>query len=70
MIHVDCAVAFGHCTNICERILQAVEQTSNVERGNVQLKKAIRLNSSARKYVAVFFFVASILILGFDWYAS
>lgn len=50
--------------------MQALEQTQNVEKGNVQLKKAIRLGASARKYVAVFMFVASLLVLGFDWYAS
>ncbi len=50
--------------------LQAVAQTANIEKGNVQLKKAIKLSTSARKFTAVVMVVASLLILGFDWYAS
>ena len=51
-------------------LLQAVAQTANIEKGNVQLKKAIKLSTSARKFTAVLMLVASLLILGFDWYAS
>ncbi|KAA6423916.1 MAG: hypothetical protein FRX49_05875 [Trebouxia sp. A1-2] len=49
---------------------EAVAQTANIEKGNVQLKKAIKLSTSARKFTAVLMVVASLLILGFDWYAS
>ncbi len=51
-------------------LLQAVAQTANIEKGNVQLKKAIKLSTSARKFTAVLMVVASLLMLGFDWYAS
>ena len=51
-------------------LLQAVAQTANIQKGNVQLKKAIKLSTSARKFTAVLMVVASLLILGFDWYAS
>ena len=50
--------------------VQAVEQTTNIEKGNVQLTKAIKLSTSARKFTAVLMLVASLLVLGFDWYAS
>lgn len=50
--------------------VQAVAQTLNIEKGNVQLKKAIVLSTSARKFTAVVMVVASLLVLGFDWYAS
>lgn len=49
---------------------EAVAQTMNIEKGNVQLKKAIVLSTSARKFTAVLMVVASLLVLGFDWYAS
>lgn len=72
------AVEHGHAFSPSEhlpnmavnRVLQAVAQTSNIEKGNVQLKKAIKLSTSARKYTAVLMVVASLLVLGFDWYAS
>ena len=51
-------------------LVQAVEQTTNIEKGNVQLTKAIKLSTSARKFTAVLMLVASLLVLGFDWYAS
>ena len=51
-------------------VLQAVAQTVNIEKGNVQLKKAIKLSTTARKLTAVMMLVASLLVLGFDWYAS
>ncbi len=56
--------------DVMQLLLQAVAQTTNIEKGNVQLKKAIKLSTSARKFTAVLMVVASLLILGFDWYAS
>ncbi|DBA75224.1 TPA: hypothetical protein ACH3X1_010518 [Trebouxia sp. C0004] len=49
---------------------EAVAQTTNIEKGNVELKKAIKLSTSARKFTAVLMVVASLLILGFDWIAG
>jgi len=50
--------------------LQAVEASEFVVKGNVNLEKAIRLNSSTRKLMFCFFFVASLLLLLFDWWYS
>ena len=59
------------CSNIAVTfVLQAVAQTANIEKGNVQLTKALKISTSARKYTAVLMVVASLLVLGFDWYAS
>ena len=52
------------------RLVQAVEATKNVEGGNVQLQKAIRLNTSARWYIFVLFMVASLGLLFLDWFSS
>jgi len=49
---------------------QAVEASEFVVKGNVNLEKAIRLNSSTRKLMFCFFFVASLLLLLFDWWYS
>ncbi|KAI7835652.1 hypothetical protein COHA_010444 [Chlorella ohadii] len=48
----------------------AVEATHNISRANVQLDKAIRTNRSARKYMIVFFLVASLALLFLDWWNS
>ena len=50
--------------------MQAVAATEFVSMGNVQLGKAIRLNSSTRKLLFCFFLVASLLLLLFDWWFS
>lgn len=72
VIQPNCAFNFNVCLpNIAvTHVLQAVAQTANIEKGNVQLTKAIKLSTSARKYTAVLMVVASLLVLGFDWYAS
>ncbi|PRW20462.1 Syntaxin-81 [Chlorella sorokiniana] len=48
----------------------AVDATHNISRANVQLDKAIRTNRSARKYMIVFFLVASLALLFLDWWNS
>ena len=55
-------------TETHRRLVQAVEATKNVEGGNVQLQKAIRLNTSARWYIFVLFMVASLGLLFLDWF--
>ncbi|KAL4422617.1 hypothetical protein ABPG75_008814 [Micractinium tetrahymenae] len=49
---------------------EAVAATTNISRANVQLGKAIRTNRSARKYMIVFFLVASLGMLFLDWWNS
>ena len=49
---------------------EAVQATQYIGRANVQLDKAIRVNSSARKYMIVFFLVASLGLLFLDWWNS
>jgi hypothetical protein len=51
-------------------VVQAVEASEFVAQGNVNLEKAIRLNSSTRKLMFCFFFMASVLLLLFDWWSS
>ncbi|KAL4449036.1 hypothetical protein ABPG77_007753 [Micractinium sp. CCAP 211/92] len=49
---------------------EAVAATTNISRANVQLGKAVRTNRSARKYLLVFFLVASLGMLFLDWWNS
>jgi syntaxin 18 len=49
---------------------EAVQATLNIDRANVQLGKAIKTNTAARKYMIVFFLVASLCILFLDWWNS
>lgn len=49
---------------------EAVAATANISRANVQLGKAIRTNRSARKYLVIFFLVASLGMLFLDWWNS
>ncbi|KAK9814329.1 hypothetical protein WJX72_004076 [[Myrmecia] bisecta] len=49
---------------------QAVEATKYAESGNVQLQKAIKLNSSSRKIVMWLMLLASAMLLFLDWYSS
>eukprot|EP00878_Enallax_costatus_P023300 GHUV01024772.1.p2 GENE.GHUV01024772.1~~GHUV01024772.1.p2 ORF type:complete len:107 (+),score=29.21 GHUV01024772.1:1877-2197(+) len=48
----------------------AVDATYHVQRGNVELKKTIRVNRSSRMYLLVLFIVAGLLLLFFDWFNS
>ena len=50
--------------------VQALEATKHVEGGNVQLQKAIRMNTSTRWYIFVLFMVASLGLLFLDWFSS
>lgn len=50
--------------------LQAVQTTLNVDKGNVQLKKAIRVGGSARSYLFWFFIIAAASLLFLDWFYS
>lgn len=50
--------------------LQAVDATHSLTTGNVQLRKAIKTNSSARKYMLIFLLVASLGLLFLDWWSS
>ncbi|KAL4854768.1 DNA polymerase iota [Chlorella vulgaris] len=45
---------------------EAVQATLNIDRANVQLGKAIKTNTAGRKYMIVFFLVASLCILFLD----
>ncbi|KAK9789366.1 hypothetical protein WJX73_002415 [Symbiochloris irregularis] len=49
---------------------QAVDATANVDRGNVHLKKAIRMNTSARWYMFYILIIAALCLLFIDWYSS
>lgn len=49
---------------------EAVQATGHIERANVQLGKAVRTNRAARKYLLVFFLVASLGLLFLDWWHS
>ena len=51
-------------------VMQAVEASELVAKGNTNLQKAIRLNSSTRKFMFCFFVLASLLLLFFDWWSS
>lgn len=48
----------------------AVEATSNMQRGNEDLRKTIRLNRSTRWYIFVLLMTASFLLLFYDWFNS
>jgi syntaxin 18 len=49
---------------------EAVQATGYIDRANVQLGKAVRTNKAARKYLLVFFLVASLGLLFLDWWNS
>ena len=51
-------------------VLQAVQATLNVGRGNVQLQKAIKVGGSARSILLWFFIVAAASLLFMDWFYS
>lgn len=48
---------------------QAVEATTNVQRGNKELSKAIERNRSGRTFLFLFIFVITFSILFLDWYS-
>jgi hypothetical protein len=48
----------------------AVEATTNVRRGNEELRKTIAVNRSSTKYIVVLLLVASLLLVLFDWINS
>lgn len=50
--------------------VEAVAATAHISAANVQLGKAVRTNRSARKYLLVFFLVASLGMLFLDWWNS
>jgi syntaxin 18 len=50
--------------------MEAVAATGHLERGNVQLKRAIRTNTSSRKYLFFFFLLATLGLLFLDWFYS
>ncbi|KAF6171623.1 hypothetical protein GIB67_030389 [Kingdonia uniflora] len=49
-------------------LLQVVEATNNVDRGNKELDKAVKNNSSYRTFTLFFLFVLIFLVLILDWY--
>lgn len=49
---------------------QAVQTSLNVTKGNQQLKKALRHNAAARKYIVVLLLLGSCGLLFFDWFYS
>ncbi|BDA47671.1 Syntaxin-18 [Coccomyxa sp. Obi] len=49
---------------------QAVQATLNVDRGNVQLQKAIKVGGSARSILFWFFIIAAASLLFLDWFYS
>lgn len=60
----------GSFSNTMIYVLQAVQATMNVDKGNVQLKKAIRVGGSARSYLFWFFVIAAASLLFLDWFYS
>lgn len=67
---VSVRVSVCNCVHAVLVCMQAVDATANVDRGNVHLKKAIRLNTSARWYVFYILIIASLCLLFLDWYSS
>jgi t-SNARE complex subunit (syntaxin) len=51
-------------------VLQAVEATLNLEKGNASLRKAIDYNKAARMYVLFLLLAATFGILFLDWWYS
>lgn len=47
---------------------QALDATSNIEKGNKELKKAIRRSSSSRLYILLVMIVLTLSLLFLDWY--
>ncbi len=50
--------------------MQAVQATLNVDKGNVQLQKAIKVGGSARSILLWFFLIAAASLLFLDWFYS
>jgi syntaxin 18 len=50
--------------------MEAVAATGHLERGNLQLERAIRTNSSGRKYLFFFLVLATLGLLFLDWFYS
>ncbi len=48
----------------------AVEATSQIKRGNEELRKTVRLNRSSQLYIFVLLMTATFLLLFFDWFYS
>eukprot|EP00897_Mesotaenium_endlicherianum_P003361 jgi/Mesen1/3052/ME000018S02367 len=51
-----------------ELYVKAVEATTNISKGNVELRKTVAANRSNRTFLILFFFVASFALLFLDWY--
>ena len=49
---------------------EAVTASADLARGNVQLKRTFDVNKSSRLYISVFFLIASLSLLLFDWWAG
>lgn len=69
-IRGPCFSKFPLLLKIKKADLQAVEASELVAKGNVNLQKAIKLNSSTRKIMFCFFLIASLLLLFFDWWSA
>jgi hypothetical protein len=57
-------------TLLLSSVGQAVQATSYVDKGNVQLQKALKVSGSARLYLLWFLIIASLSLLFLDWYYS
>ena len=51
-------------------LAQAVETSLYFDKGNVELVKTLKRNSSGRLYVAAILFAASLMLLFLDWHAG
>lgn len=52
----------------CLSLLQAVEATNNLDKGNKELSKSQQRNSSSRLYIILIFTVLTVTLLFLDWY--
>jgi syntaxin 18 len=49
---------------------EAVQASENIQMGNVQLEKKVRVNKSSRKCLLFLLFVFSLALLFVDWFYS
>eukprot|EP00775_Hariotina_reticulata_P005983 gene5983-6222_t len=65
------STAVMHQAELVEQLYNnAVDATHNLQRGNTELKKTIKVNRSSRLYLLVLLVTASLLLLFFDWFNS
>lgn len=64
------AAVFHQAEQIETLYNQAVEASQNIDQGNIQLEKTIRVNRSSRKCIFMLLLAFSFLLLFVDWFYS